>query len=278
MRLRNLAMAGLLLPLITGCSGLGTALLKQAREKENWGSQVKGDVSWMIPMAQKVLQDRGYVVTQEKNYKGPDSAGFVVWGSKRQTVAAGDLGANVAANIGLGMLGAKDQHIRASTGDLVGIYIQKKWNETTWDKADPDMVVMKIGGSRYDKDIQGNEYNVQAINRLDIDPILNEVVRMAQSTVLGVMSPPPATSAAPAPSALFRGAELEKQGKNLEAIAAYNEAIKANNNDKVAWRALGNLYFKQKQKPEAVRCFEQVQRLNPSDASFKAWLDKYKAG
>ncbi len=270
MRLRNLAMAGLLLPLITGCSGLGTALLKQAREKDNWGNQVKGDIPGVVPAAQKVLQDRGYVVTEEKTRKGPEFAGVVVWGNKKKTVTAGDVGQNVAANIGLAMLGAKDQHIRASTGDLIGIYIQKKWNETTWEKPDPDMVVLTIAGTRYDKDIQGNNYNIQTINRLDVDPILNEVIKMLQ--------PAAATSAAPMPSAIFRGAELEKQGKNLEAIAAYNEAIKANNNDKTAWRALGNLYFKQKQKPEAVRCFEQVQRLNPADASFKAWLDKYKAG
>lgn len=90
---------------------------------------------------------------------------------------------------------------------------------------------------------------------------------------------PMAQPVAPAPVAqdpMARGAALEKEGKLVEAMAAYNEAIQANGQDAGAWRALGNLYFKAGKKAYAIQCFEQVQKLKP-EAAFNTWLQQYKA-
>lgn len=77
----------------------------------------------------------------------------------------------------------------------------------------------------------------------------------------------------PAPS----GAELEKEGKRQEAIAAYVDALKQNPKDAASWWALGNLYRELHEKTYAVQCFEQVLKLQPDNRKLADWLERYKA-
>jgi tetratricopeptide (TPR) repeat protein len=77
----------------------------------------------------------------------------------------------------------------------------------------------------------------------------------------------------PAPS----GAELEKEGKYQEAVAAYVDALKQNPKDTASWWALGNLYRKLHQKTYAVQSFEQILKLQPDNQKLADWLEQYKA-
>lgn len=72
------------------------------------------------------------------------------------------------------------------------------------------------------------------------------------------------------------GADLEKEGKTKEAMAAYIAALKQNPNDAASWWALGNLYREQHQKTYAVQCFEQVLKLQPQNHPLADWLSKYR--
>lgn len=71
--------------------------------------------------------------------------------------------------------------------------------------------------------------------------------------------------------------QAEDEGKFKQAVAKYQEAIKADAADTRAWMGLGKLYWAQGQRDYAIQCYEQVLRLNPEDAELKAWLDKAKA-
>ena len=73
------------------------------------------------------------------------------------------------------------------------------------------------------------------------------------------------------------GAELEKEGKTREALAAYIEAVKQNPGDAASWYAMGNLYRQMSQKAYAIQCFGQVLRLEPNNQKLADWLEQYKA-
>lgn len=73
------------------------------------------------------------------------------------------------------------------------------------------------------------------------------------------------------------GREMEASGRKTEAIKAYQVAIKENASNEVAWRALGELYFKMGEKGYAVQCFEQVLRMNPKDNQLEEWVRKMKS-
>ncbi len=45
--------------------------------------------------------------------------------------------------------------------------------------------------------------------------------------------------------------------------------------DVTSWARLGRLYWLSNQPEYAVQCFEEILRLQPGDASLKAWLDRY---
>jgi len=76
----------------------------------------------------------------------------------------------------------------------------------------------------------------------------------------------------PAPS----GAELEKEGKYFEAVAAYVAALKQNPGDASSWWALGNCYREIHRKTYAIQCFEQVLKLQPENKKLADWLEQYK--
>lgn len=74
-----------------------------------------------------------------------------------------------------------------------------------------------------------------------------------------------------------QGQTLEAQGNTVEAMSLYQEEIKQNGQDAMAWWYLGNDYYKLGQKAYAVQCFEEVRKLKPGDKAFSDWLEQYKA-
>jgi tetratricopeptide (TPR) repeat protein len=77
--------------------------------------------------------------------------------------------------------------------------------------------------------------------------------------------------------AVAQGQQLEKEGKYQAAAQLYEQEIQQNPRDVSAWRALGIVYYRFHQKDYAVRCFEQVLKLQPDDPKLFDWLEKYKA-
>jgi len=66
------------------------------------------------------------------------------------------------------------------------------------------------------------------------------------------------------------------QGHWVEAGHLYLQALQQNDQDAEVWRALGNCYFRLRQKNYAISCFEKYLTLNPGDMALRAWLDQYK--
>ena len=78
------------------------------------------------------------------------------------------------------------------------------------------------------------------------------------------------------PDSIVPGIELEKRGKYREAVEFYQESIGKNRTDASAWWALGDLYRRFNMKDYAVRCFNQVVKLEPDNKKMGDWLEKYK--
>ena len=76
---------------------------------------------------------------------------------------------------------------------------------------------------------------------------------------------------------LQQGKELEKQGRYVEAIHLYIQAVQENQKNLLAWWGLGNAYYRLGLKEYAGQCFEQVLRIKPDAMGLRDWLNKYKA-
>ncbi len=74
-----------------------------------------------------------------------------------------------------------------------------------------------------------------------------------------------------------KGKQLEKEGRSNEAFQIYLQEIRRNKENAQAWRRLGDLYYRYNQKEHAIRCYEEVLRLNPQETALAEWLTKYKA-
>jgi hypothetical protein len=77
--------------------------------------------------------------------------------------------------------------------------------------------------------------------------------------------------------AAAQGKSLEKQGRCLEAVQLYLNAVKKDPQDASAWQELGNLYYRLKYKDDAIYCFEQVIGLEPDKKDLAGWLERYQA-
>jgi len=73
-----------------------------------------------------------------------------------------------------------------------------------------------------------------------------------------------------------QGQTLEAQGNMVGAMSLYQEEIKQNGQDAMAWWYLATDYYKLGQKAYAIRCFEEFRKLKPGDKAFTDWLEQYK--
>ncbi len=76
---------------------------------------------------------------------------------------------------------------------------------------------------------------------------------------------------------LTQGETMEAQGHLTEALDLYQKAVDQDPQNSAAWWDLAKLYFKLKQKKNAVPCFEKVLLLKPDNQPLQEWLEKYKA-
>jgi hypothetical protein len=79
------------------------------------------------------------------------------------------------------------------------------------------------------------------------------------------------------PDEVAQGRALEAQGRLAEAMKLYQDAVQKDAGNASAWYALGRGYYQLKQKDYAVRCLEQVLKLQPDNRTLADWLEKYKA-
>ncbi len=79
-----------------------------------------------------------------------------------------------------------------------------------------------------------------------------------------------------APDFTAQGEAMEAQGNYAESIRLYQEAVKQDPQNALAWRDMGNVYYKLGKKAYALQCFEKVSELRPSDKAFGEWLEKFK--
>lgn len=73
-----------------------------------------------------------------------------------------------------------------------------------------------------------------------------------------------------------QGEAMESQGRHSDAIRLFQEALKKDPQNAVAWWDMGNVYYKLGQKNYALQCYEKVLKLRPADKSFGEWLERYK--
>jgi len=73
---------------------------------------------------------------------------------------------------------------------------------------------------------------------------------------------------------MVQAGEMEAQGKTLEAVRLYQEALKEDPKNAQAWWKLGSLYLKAGRKTEALQCLQKASALRPGDRGLREWLDK----
>lgn len=70
------------------------------------------------------------------------------------------------------------------------------------------------------------------------------------------------------------GNEKMKEGKNEEAIAAYNKVTDLNQDHISAWNNKGIAMYRLKRYEEAINCYDKAIEINPNHAN--AWYNKAK--
>jgi hypothetical protein len=74
----------------------------------------------------------------------------------------------------------------------------------------------------------------------------------------------------------FAAGSLENSGKLAEAEAKYKEILKADSTYSQAWKRLGAVFVKEKNKAGAIKCFEAYLKLKPDDDAVQKWLKNHK--
>jgi hypothetical protein len=69
--------------------------------------------------------------------------------------------------------------------------------------------------------------------------------------------------------------KLEKNGDLKRAAEKMREAALVDQNNADLWKKLGMIYYKDKKKDAALKCFEKYIKLNPADKKFGEWMRKY---
>jgi hypothetical protein len=179
----------LALPLFSGCAAMTEYMKNMAkqqqieeRKKENQGFQMKGDITVVTSVAQRVLNAKGYTVGRTETHKGPDGMGLIVEGKIVKGADLGDMGKNVASNVAtgflLGAVGAKpaEQHVRKSTNTYFRIFINKRWAED-YENPQPNATVYNANFYTYDVDVNDKQYNDQAGDLFEADAVRDEIQR-----------------------------------------------------------------------------------------------------
>jgi hypothetical protein len=78
------------------------------------------------------------------------------------------------------------------------------------------------------------------------------------------------------PDFVSQGEALEKQGFLKDALLRFQEGVKENPQNTLAWWDMGMVYYQLSQKAYAIQCFEKVLQLQPVNKSLTTWLAKYK--
>jgi tetratricopeptide (TPR) repeat protein len=76
------------------------------------------------------------------------------------------------------------------------------------------------------------------------------------------------------PDPVLAGDEALRSGDRPKAIAAYQEAAKAEPTDARPWRRLGDIYWNANQKAYALYCYQAYAARAPEDKAFQSWLAK----
>jgi tetratricopeptide (TPR) repeat protein len=74
----------------------------------------------------------------------------------------------------------------------------------------------------------------------------------------------------------FAAGTLENSGNLAGAEAKYKEILKIDSTYASAWKRLGAVFFKEKKKEQAIKCFETYLELKPDDGAVINWLKKNK--
>lgn len=77
--------------------------------------------------------------------------------------------------------------------------------------------------------------------------------------------------------ALAQAQELAQQGRDLEAVRAFQDILQGDPDNAAAWMGMGRIYHKHGRKAETLRCFERALQLDPSNHALDEWLQKYKS-
>jgi len=174
MRSVGLGVLGLLTALVVGC-GPNYELMRS----QNHGTPISAALDTVQKTADSVLESKGYTVRVDSTNKGPDEAGVRVLGTKTQDQDLGQVAGNVANNIVLDALGAKDQKIKKRGQDLVFVDLNWLWDEQTWVKASPAVSVLHIWGVHEDVDMTDKVYKRYDLDKRILDDIRDAIVSQA---------------------------------------------------------------------------------------------------
>ncbi len=79
------------------------------------------------------------------------------------------------------------------------------------------------------------------------------------------------------PDFTSQGEQMAAQGKYVQALQLYQQAVQEDPQNAQAWWDMGAVYYKTGQKTYAAACFQKVLELRPGYQTLRQWLEKYQA-
>ena len=266
---------------ISGCS----FLIKMGRAPQNKGTEMKGDVAAGTAAAQKVLQDKGYIIETKSILKGAGYNGRKVEGFKESSESLKSVGKQVAGGMALGMLGVRSGPIKAGDGELITAEISNKWDED-YKAGVPNIIIVALSGGMCDRDINGKYMNCQQLNDYDLMMITDSIQsRLAEYQSLNATHAPevaskPAVATAAAPAVIPGEAEYQASLARYAAgdydgawTQAYASA-QVNPSHAGAWQMIGNCQYAKGDKTGAVVSYRQSLALNPDNPQLSAFVNQ----
>lgn len=249
--------------LATSCAG-PNFITKMVRQGQNEGYELSGDVESATMVAEKVLQDRGFMISTVKIVKGPGvNAGRRVEGF-RSLRERPDGGRKV--------FGGPER--QADYAELVQLDISPKWH-VTYDTAVPGSIIMVLGGSRCIEDMKGALINCsKADDAIGLTSIRNEFINRLATVV---------SSQAPAGD----GEDDDGGGKGyLDAMELYGKgdykgalalAGKVTTERPGAWRSwqlMGSCQYALGDRAAALSSYKYSLAINPNNPGLQSWVAK----
>jgi hypothetical protein len=242
------------------------SVVRSQRMAENQGYEMSGDVETASMVAEKVLQERGYMIATRKIPKGPGTL------AGRQVEGFRETQAPVASGLARPVLqGDRGQGL---TGELVHMEISQKWH-VSYDIGVPDEIVVVINGKKCELDDFGGIGKCRKSNDdLELAAVRNEFTANLMS-VLASLKPPLAEEQLAGGSEEYRAAVSSYgKGEYDEALQYSRAGTSKEPSSWQAWQVMGNCQFALADRAGALSSYKYSLAINPGNQGLQSWVKR----